>query len=126
MDITPLREHALLLKIKVYQVQVKLVDDFYKIKQVESILQEISVIMTNFRKRAQEIAEVIQVQLTWLETNEELRENAPQKSIENLHIQHELMDFNSKATAKLTDTVGKTFDRCMDFYKRVLTTHNRF
>ena len=35
------------------------------------------------------------------------------------------MDFKSKATAKLTDTVGKTFDRCMDFYKRVLTTHNR-
>ena len=56
--------------------------------------------MTNFRKRAQEIVEVIQVQLTWLETNEELWENAPKKSIENLYIQHELMDFNNKATAK--------------------------
>ena len=63
--------------------------------------------------------------MTWLETNEELRENVPKKSIENLHIQHELMDFNSKAIAKLTDMVGKTFDRCMDFHKRVLTTHNR-
>ena len=82
--------------------------------------------MTDFRKKAQEIAEVIQVQLTWLETNEELLENVPQKSIENLHIQHEIMDFNSKATAKLTDIVGKTLDKCMDFYKRVLTTHNRF
>ena len=59
MDITPLQEHALLLKIKVYQVQVKLADEVYKIKQLESILQEISVIMTNFWKRAQEIAEVI-------------------------------------------------------------------
>ena len=59
MDITPLREHALLLKIKVYQVQVKLADEVYKIKQVESILQEISIRITNFRKRAQEIAEVV-------------------------------------------------------------------
>ena len=59
MDITPLREHTLLLKIKVYQVQVKLADEVYKIKQVESILQEISVIMTDLKKRAQEIAEVV-------------------------------------------------------------------
>ena len=34
MDITPLREHALLLKIKVYQVQVKLVEEAYNIKEV--------------------------------------------------------------------------------------------
>ena len=59
MDITPLREHALLLKIKVYQVQVKLADEVYKIKQVESILQNISIIMIDFRKGTQDIAEVI-------------------------------------------------------------------
>ena len=35
MDITPLREHALSLKNKIYQVQVKLVEEVYKIKQVE-------------------------------------------------------------------------------------------
>ena len=35
------------------------------------------------------------------------------------------MDFSSKATARLTTAVGKTLDKCMDFYKRVLTTHNR-
>ena len=59
MDITPLQEHALLLKIKVYQVQVKLADEVYNIKQAESILQEISVIMTHLKKRDQEITEVI-------------------------------------------------------------------
>ena len=53
MDITTLREHALLLKIKVYQVQVKLADEVYNIKQAESILKEISVIMTELKKRAQ-------------------------------------------------------------------------
>ena len=35
------------------------------------------------------------------------------------------MDFSSKAVAKLTTAVGKTLDKCMDFYKRVLTTQNR-
>ena len=63
--------------------------------------------------------------MTWLETNEEIPENARQKNMENLHIEHELMDYSSKAAARLTIAVGKTLDKCMDFYKRVLTMHNR-
>ena len=35
------------------------------------------------------------------------------------------MDYSSKATARLVAAVGKTLDKCMKFYKRVLTTHNR-
>ena len=35
------------------------------------------------------------------------------------------MDFNSKVAARLTAGVRKYLERCMDFYKRVLTTHNR-
>ena len=38
MDITPLKEHDLLLTNKIYQVQVKLAQEFYKIKQVEDRL----------------------------------------------------------------------------------------
>ena len=72
MDITPLREHAFLLRRKIYQVQLKLTKEFYKIKQAETRLQEISVISTEFITRTQGIVEVIQGQLTWLETNEEL------------------------------------------------------
>ena len=41
MDIAPLREKALFLIGKIYQVQVKLVEEVYKIKQVEARLQEI-------------------------------------------------------------------------------------
>ena len=44
MDITPLQEHALLLRRKIYQVQLKLTEEVYKIKKFETILQEISVI----------------------------------------------------------------------------------
>ena len=56
--------HALLLRNKIYHVQVKLTEEVYKIKQVEAILQEISVISTEFEMRTQEIAETIQDQLT--------------------------------------------------------------
>ena len=75
--------------------------------------------------RTLEIAEIIQGQLTWLETNAELSENAPQKSTENLKIKYELMDFSRKDVARLASAVGKTLEKCMDLYKRVLMTHNR-
>ena len=35
------------------------------------------------------------------------------------------MDFSRKAAAKLIVAVGKTLDKCMEFYKRVLTTHKK-
>ena len=38
MDITLLREHALLLKRKIYQVQLKVAEELYKIKQDETTL----------------------------------------------------------------------------------------
>ena len=80
MDITPLREHALLLRRKIYQVQLKLAKEVYKSKQEETILQDISVISTEFRMRTLEVAEIIQGQLTWIETNAEFLEIFPQKS----------------------------------------------
>ena len=64
MDITPLREHAFLLRRKIYQVQLKLAEKVYKIKQAEMRLQEILVISTDFRTRNLEIVEIIQGQLT--------------------------------------------------------------
>ena len=51
MDIAPLREHTLLLRGKLYQVQVKLVEEVYGIKKVESRLLEILVISTEFKTR---------------------------------------------------------------------------
>ena len=69
MDITLLREHAHLLRRKIYQVQLKLAEEVYKIKKADIILEEISVISTDFRTRTEGIAEFIQGQLTWLETN---------------------------------------------------------
>ena len=35
------------------------------------------------------------------------------------------MNFSSKATERLIDAVEKTTDKCIEFYKKVLTTHNK-
>ena len=43
----------------------------------------------------------------------------------NLKTKFELMDLSSKAAARLTTGVRKNLERCMDFYKRMITTHNR-
>ena len=42
-----------------------------------------------------------------------------------MKIEYELMDFDNKVAAILTTVIGKTLDKCIEFYKRVLTTHNR-
>ena len=124
MDITHLREHALLLRNKIYQVQVKLTEEVYGIKKVEARLQDISVISTEFKTRTQKIAETIQGQLTWLETNKELPENAPMKNPQKLQIEHDIINFSSKATKRLIVPVEKTVEKCAEFYKKVLMTHN--
>ena len=84
MDIAPMREHAFLLRGKIYQVQVKLAEEVFKIKQVEVRLHEILVIATEFKDKTHDIAETIQGQLTWFETNKEPLENAPVKNTERL------------------------------------------
>ena len=60
MDIASLREHALLLRGKIYQVHAKLVEEVFKIKQVEARLQEISIVATEFKAKTRDIEETIQ------------------------------------------------------------------
>ena len=47
------------------------------------------------------------------------------KSPERLHIEYDLMNFSSKAVERLIDAVEKTMEKCMEFYKKVLTTHKK-
>ena len=42
-----------------------------------------------------------------------------------MKIEFKLMDFSSKVAARFTAGVKRTLEKCVDFYKRVLTTHNR-
>ena len=77
-------------------------------------------ISIEFKARSQEIAETIQGQLTWLETNKEPLENAPRNNPKKLQIEHDIINFSSKAIERLKIAVEKTLERCMKFYKKVL------
>ena len=50
VDIAPLREHALILRRKIYQVQVKLAEEAVQVKQAKDRLQEISTVATTFKE----------------------------------------------------------------------------
>ena len=43
-----------------------------------------------------------------------------------MHIEYDIMNFSSKEVERRIVTVEKTLDRCMEFYKKVLATHNRY
>ena len=64
--------------------------------------------------------------MTWLETNKEPPENAPMKNTERLQLEYDLMNFSNKATERLIDAMKKTTNKCMEFYKKVLTTLNKW
>ena len=59
-DITPLIKHALFLRSKIYQMQVQIARDVFKVKQVEDRLQEISAKATEFKGKTQDVVEFIQ------------------------------------------------------------------
>ena len=120
IDIAPLREHSLLLRRKMYQVQVKLAEEFFWIKQAEDQLQDISAVASKFKDITQEIMETLQGHLTWLETNTEHPENTPVKIPENLQIEYDIVNFSSRAAERLTEAVEKTTDNVYNFTRRCL------
>ena len=103
---------------------MKLAEEIYRIKKVQSRLQKISVIAIEFKTRTREITEAIQGQLTWLETNKEISENAPMKNPKKLQIEYDIINFSSKAAERLIVAVEKSMQKCTELYKKVLTTHN--
>ena len=124
-DLTPLTKHTLMLRGKIYQMQVQIVEEVLKVKQVEAQLEEISVIGTQFKDKTQNVIEIIQGRLSWLETTKEPPENKPFKDSERVQLEYELIGFSNKDAKKLIEAVKKTKDQCMEFCKKVLTTYNR-
>ena len=60
-----------------------------------------------------------------METTKEPPENTSVKTPDRLQLEYELIGFNNRATEKLIEAILKTIDKCMEFSKKVLTTHNR-
>ena len=100
-DLEPLTKHALLLRGGIYQMQVQIAEEVFKIRQVEARLQEISTVATTFKERTRDIAEILQGQLTWLEINTECPENTPKKCPKQLQIECDIVNFSSRVAERL-------------------------
>ena len=123
-NLAPLTTRALMLRRKIYQMQVQSIEKVLKVRQEEDRLEEILVIASQFRDKTQNVMEIIQGRLTWLETTKEPPENTLVKDSERIHLEYELIGFGNKAVEKLVEAVKKTNQQCMEFCEKVLTTHN--
>ena len=54
-NIAPLTKHALMLRSKIYQTQVQIAEEVWKVKQVEARLEEISVVASQFKDKTQNV-----------------------------------------------------------------------
>ena len=89
--LTPITKHVIFIKNKIYQMQVQIAGEVFKVKQVEDRLQKILATDTDFKDKTRDIVEVIQGILTWLETTKEPPENTPVKMPERLQLEYELI-----------------------------------
>ena len=115
MDIEPLKKHALTLRSKIHQTQLQIPDEMLKVQQVEMRLEEIVSTTSYFLNRTQDILEVLQGRLTWLETTKEAPANAPIKYLETMKLEYELIEFGSKAAEELVKAVWRTKVVCAEF-----------
>ena len=76
-----------------------------KVQQVEIRLEEIVSTVSYFLDRTQDILEILQGRLTWLETTKEPPADAPIKYIEIMMPEYELIEFESKAAEELVKAV---------------------
>ena len=106
-------------------MQVQIAEEVFKIRQVEDRLQEISTVATTFKERTQDIVEILQGQLTWLETNTVHLENMPEKCPKKLQIECDIVNFSNRAVERWIEAVGKTTNKCAEFFRKMLITHNK-
>ena len=96
-----------------------------KFRQVEARLEEISGIASQFKDKTHDVMEILQRHSTWLETSKETPANASIKDSERVKLEYELIGFGNKAVEELIKETQRTKGVCTEFYRKVLTTHNR-
>ena len=110
-----------MLRNKIHQMQLLMVEERYKVKQIEIRLEEIINIASYFLDRTQDILETIEGRMTWVETNKEPPTDVPPKDLDMIKLEYKLIEFASKAAEELEKKVKKTKSAYAEFYRRVLT-----
>ena len=105
-------------------MQLQMAEEMLKVQQVEIRLEEIVSTYSYFLDRTQDILEVLQGRMTWLETTKGPLADAPIKDLEIVKLEYELIEFGSKAAEELVKVVRKTKSVCAEFYIKVLITYN--
>ena len=103
---------------------IQIADEVLNFRHVKVQLEEISAIASQFKDKTQNVMEIIQGRLPWLETTKEPPVNTLVKDSERMQLEYELMGFGNKVAEKLIEAVKKTKDQFMEFCEKVLTTHN--
>ena len=124
-DVEPLKKHSLTLKNKIHQMQLQMVEDRFKVKQIEIRLEEIINTASYFLDRTQDILETLQGRMIWVETNKESPTDISVTDPEMIKLEYKLIEFASKAAEELIKAVRKTKNACAEFCRRVLLTYNR-
>ena len=67
-DIRPLKQHVLMLRKKIHQIQLQIEDERCKVLQIDTRLEEILSTTSYFLDRTQDILEIIKGRMVWVET----------------------------------------------------------
>ena len=103
--IEPLKKLSLTLRSKIDQIQLQITKEMLKVQQVETRLEEIVSVASYFLDRTQDILEILQGHLNWLETTKEPPADPPIKYIDIVTLEYELIEFGSKAVEELVKAV---------------------
>ena len=96
---------------------MKLVEEMYKVKQIEARLKGIAQNAAEFRKKLSDVAEIVQNQLTWIGANSTFPANMPQKTSGSIKMELAILNFSCKSVVRLNTAIDKTIQKCTEFYR---------
>ena len=123
-DIQPLKEHVLIQRKRIHQIQIRIEDERCKILQIDIRLEEIIDTTSYFLDRSQDILEILKGRMVWVKTNKESPTELVVKDQQTLKQEYELLEFGINVAEELKKIVKKTKTACAGFCRRVLSTYN--
>ena len=123
-DIRPLKEHVLILRKRIHQIQIQIEDEICKVLQIDTRLEEIVNTTSYFLDRTQDILEILKGRMVWVETTKESPTDLAIKDQQTLKHECELLEFAMNVAEEFKKTVKKTKTACAEFYRRVISTYN--